>query len=287
MKAVALVTSLVVDEDADLDPVRQALNSLGIQGRIECWDDPSVRWDRYDLVVLRSTWNYPSALGSFLNWIREVEQFVPVLNPSAIAAWNSDKHYLRDLEEVGLPTIETVFLEPGKTAEAIGSTFERDIVVKPAIGAGGRDAAWHSSPRDADAHIARLIKAGRSVLVQPHVGEIDQSGETGLAYFDGRFSHAFGKAALLHRDAPPSAAIYLREEISPRRATVEERAVGDAVVGAFAQNLLYARVDVVRRPGRGPVIVELELIEPSFFFRVAPQAADVFARAIEKRVEER
>jgi len=49
------------------------------------------------------------------------------------------------------------------------------------------------------------------------------------------------------------------------------------------EGLLYARVDVIPGPDGEPVLVELELTEPSVFMEYAPSAAERFADAIAAR----
>jgi hypothetical protein len=46
---------------------------------------------------------------------------------------------------------------------------------------------------------------------------------------------------------------------------------------------LYARVDVVES-SRGPLLMELELIEPELYFLHIPAAATTFAHAILRRL---
>jgi hypothetical protein len=44
---------------------------------------------------------------------------------------------------------------------------------------------------------------------------------------------------------------------------------------------LYARIDLVHDAGGRPVVLELELTEPSLFLPQAPEAATSLARAVE------
>ena len=59
-RACAFATCL---EYADLDPddrlLIPPLAALGIDVEPAVWDDAGVNWDRFDAVVLRSTWDYP------------------------------------------------------------------------------------------------------------------------------------------------------------------------------------------------------------------------------------
>jgi hypothetical protein len=77
------------------------------------------------------------------------------------------------------------------------------------------------------------------------------------------------------------------ENIATRAATAAERAVGEAALAVvrdrFGSDQLYARVDLLPGPD-GPVVVELELTEPSLFLQYGPDSAERFAAAIAARV---
>ena len=285
MATVALATSSAVDEDVDLNPLLESLHKIGIEASGQCWDNRRVDWAQYALVVLRSTWDYVARYTEFVQWLEDTERRVPILNPPAVVRWNIDKHYLRDLQQHGLPVVPTNFVEPSALQSVRLPEFTGGIVVKPVIGAGGKDAGCYFSPAKAEQHLAWLLSQGRGAMIQPYLSEIEANGETGLVYFAGEFSHAFRKSALLRAEAPPSTQLFIPEEITPRVAAPDERAVADAVVVAFARHLLYARVDLVRDANESPRILELELTEPSFFVETAPESADRFANAVEHVVK--
>lgn len=195
--------------------------------------------------------------------------------------WSTDKRYLRELAGAGAPVAPTLFLEPESPFEPPEGRF----VVKPAISAGGRrSAAYEAESREAAAeHVSRLRAEGRTVIVQPYLEAIDWRGETGLVYIGGAFSHAFRKGALLAPGRPPGTALYLEEEIEPRPALPEERRAADATLAALpfpASELLYARVDVAPGPDGAPLVLEVELAEPSLYLGLRPGAAARLAAAI-------
>jgi len=222
-------------------------------------------------------------------------------NPPVLVRWNTDKHYLIELARAGVATIPSTFLESEvQAAEGIADFSARaagaDFVVKPAVGAGSRDAQRYppTALAAATAHALRLLSKGRSVLLQPYLESVDVTGETALIYFSGRFSHAICKGSLLRRDAGPTEALFAPETITPRTAAPDELAVGAQALevlmsGALKQAggaPLYARVDLLRDAAGAPRVLEMELTEPSLFFRSAPgsaarlaEAIDAFARA--------
>jgi glutathione synthase/RimK-type ligase-like ATP-grasp enzyme len=249
------------------------------------WDDPSVDWSA-GLTVLRSTWDYTHDRARFLDWVRGLPR---VANEPAIVEWSTDKTYLVELAAAGVPTVPTAVARSGEPLPA----FDAEVVVKPSVGAGSRGVGRFTPDRfrEAQQHAERLHAAGRTPLVQPYLAGVDVTGEAALVYVDGAFSHAITKGAMIPAaTAHPvdGGALFIEENITPRTASAAERAAADAAVGyvreRFGADPLYTRVDLL--PGAdGPVLVELELVEPSLFLQHGEdgRAAARFAAAIAKR----
>lgn len=291
---IAVVTAAAArDLDEDLPPLEAALRALpGLDWDVVDWDDAAIDWSGYSMAVLRSTWDYSQRLGEFLDWATRAAAATTLVNPLAVVRWNTDKHYLHDLAGAGIATVPSVFIEPGHDAEAeIAAFVERadaaESVVKPAIGAGSRDAQRYTrgEAAAATAHAQRLLDARRSVLLQPYLDSVDDAGETALVFFAGTFSHAIRKGPLLRRGEGPTRALFAAEHITPRAPQDDEIALARATVAAipFAQPLLYARVDLIRAADGSPRVLELELTEPSLFFDHAPGSAQRFAQALMER----
>jgi len=285
---VALVSARAARHlDEDLPPLLAALDAAGLDGAAADWDDPEVDWAEFRLALLRSTWDYADRFVEFLAWADRTAKLTTLLNPPSVVRWNTDKHYLRELARAGVPTVPTQFVEPGERAAASLQAFLQpgtsDWVVKPAVGAGSRDAARYARGEEAAAtgHIERLLAAGRSVLLQPYLEQIDLHGETALIYFAGRFSHAIRKGPLLQRGAAPTEALFAAEQITPRMPGADELQVAERALAAlpFAAPL-YARVDLIRSQDGRPCLLELELTEPSLFFTYAPGTAARLAAAL-------
>lgn len=274
--------------DEDLPPLVAALRSRHANVSVVDWDDPDVDWQTFEIALLRSTWDYAMRLTEFLAWSERVSGVTRLLNPLPVVRWNTDKHYLAELARAGVPVVPSEFIEPGQdTAAALRgfqSRYDTDeLVVKPAVGAGSRDAQRHARTDDAAiaAHVRRLVDAGRSALVQPYLEGVDAHGETALIYFAGRFSHAIRKGALLRAQEAPTDQLFAAESISPRSPSPEELRVGDMALQAIPfGTLLYARVDLIRDTSDAPRVLELELTEPSVFLTHASGAAERFAAAI-------
>ena len=117
-------------------------------------------------------------------------------------------------------------------------------------------------------------------LLQEFVPAIEDSGEISLVYFDGVFSHAVSKQAKpgdfrVQQDFGGS--------VAPIVPSLVLLAFGDRVMTRVNGATLYARVDLVETP-RGPLLMELELIEPELYFLHVPAAADRLAAAILRRL---
>lgn len=291
-RPIALVTARPArDLDEDLAPLLAALEDLCLRPAVVEWDDPAVNWSDFSLVLLRSTWDYATRLAEFLDWLERASGASTVLNPLQLVRWNVDKHYLVTLERKGVSIVTSQFVEPGEDAAGALARFLRqhpsgDVVIKPAVGAGSRDAQRHGQADLAPmrAHIERLLEQRRSVLLQPYQDRVDEQGETALIFFEGRYSHAVRKGPLLQRGSAPTPALFAPEIITPRTPGSEERSLAERALAALPFDMpLYARVDLIHAADGTPCVLELELAEPSLFFAHAAGAAARFAEAIGRR----
>jgi O-ureido-D-serine cyclo-ligase len=290
MTRIALATAAAARHlDEDLAPLEAALRAVGAMPSIVEWDDAAVDWSAFDLVVLRSTWDYSLRLPEFLRWVDRISPLTTLVNPREVVRWNTDKHYLSQLANAGVPVVPSTFVEPGDddangALDAFLARIDGDeFVVKPSVGAGSRDAQRYvRAERDAAlAHAKRLLGEDRSVLLQPYLANVDAHGETALIFFAGAFSHAIRKGPLLKRGEGPTRALFATEHITPRTPSADELAVAERTLAAMPFGpLLYARVDLIHDDDGAPRVLELELTEPSLFFEHAEGSADRFARAI-------
>lgn len=291
---VALASSAEArDLDDDLSPLLSALVEIDITADVVDWDAPDIDWSTFDAVVVRSTWDYAGRAAEFIEWVDATAALTRLLNPGAIIRWNMDKHYLYQLVRAGIATVPSRYIEPLDNVDAALREFldefadARDFVVKPCIGAGSRDARRHARDEIAQAscQINGLLAQGRSVLLQPYLDRVDSAGETALIYIDGVYSHAIRKGPLLMRGAASTDQLFAPEQIQARQPDQQERTLGDRVVAAIptSKPLLYARVDLIRGVDDSPLLLELELIEPSLFFAHGNSSARRFASAIARR----
>lgn len=286
---VALATcGEALDLDTDMPLVRAALDRTGIDNVVVPWDDAQ-KWSRFSLVVIRSTWDYHRRYEEFMDWVHTVSQVTQIANSAQIVAWNTDKRYLADLAAADVPIVPTTYVAPGDSLDpaAIDELLNAgDVVVKPTVSAGSNDTERHADGASLRAHVSALHVANRTVMVQPYVRDVDTGSETGLVYIDGEFSHAFAKGPMLRDPKTMAQGLYAEERIDARRASQMERDLGDRVVqwvGARFGTPLYTRVDLLPSPA-GPVVIEVEMTEPSLYVHLSEDAADRLARAIARRV---
>lgn len=277
----------VIDDDLAYQP----LADLGWQTEAIPWSQPNVSWAAYDAIVIRSTWDYATAPDRFLAVLAEIEQTgALLLNDLQTVRWNLDKTYLRDLAKRGVPIVPTAWrerLQRAELAELFDQVGDEEIVVKPVVGAGAIG-AFRLQRNDLSRQLTEEVEshyADRALMAQPFLRTITSEGEYSLFYFNGEFSHAIQKI-------PKPGDFRVQEEydsqIIPIAAPAELRAAGDRTVAAIGQPLLYARVDLVRaNHGDGYWLIELELVEPSLYFRTDDQSPTRFAIALDQRLSER
>lgn len=275
------------DDDAPL--LIDALDQLGISAGPVRWDDPDADWGSHDLVVIKSPWDYTDRPQQFLSWAESTSALTTVLNPAEVIRWNSNKRYLAELADLGLPVVPTHYLSPtdlaspdpadgsSGLAEVLlaqfpGKDHSGSIVVKPTVSVGSKDTARYDSGQVTVAadHAMALLQDGREVMVQPYFDTVERTGETGLVFFGGVFSHAFRKGPLLSQGASNVDGLYAIEDISPRTPSPRELSLSNAIVAAVqsrfpTSDLLYTRVDLLEGDDREPFLLELEMIEPSYF----------------------
>jgi glutathione synthase/RimK-type ligase-like ATP-grasp enzyme len=277
----ALVTSSAARAlDSDLPLLLAELP----EATIVTWDDHTVDWSSFGAVVLRSTWDYHAHLDRFLGWARSVAAVTALWNPPGLIEWNIDKRYLLDLAARGIPIVPTQFVAAGDELPPC----QGDIVVKPAVGAGSFGVhRFGDDPIGAHDHIDALRSRGAVAMVQEYQSAIDDHGETGLVFVGGTFSHAFRKDPILAstvewETVDGQAGMFAREQTAATVPSPEERTLGELIVAGLPATA-YARVDLLPTDD-GPVLLELEVVEPSLFLHLdaaAPaRAAAVFRNLV-------
>ncbi|MEX2171843.1 MAG: hypothetical protein WD851_21160 [Pirellulales bacterium] len=272
----------VTDDELAVEPFAQQ----GWQVEFVPWSDPTVDWNRFDAVVVRSTWDYQSNAGEFERTLVAIDRSrARLANELATMRWNLNKRYLRDLGTRGVPIPPTLWLH-GLAASDLPAMFQQlraeEIVIKPVVGAGAVDAFRLTLPqaRDRGGELQRMF-ADRECMVQPFLPAVVEEGEFSLILFNGELSHTILKTPKPHD-------FRVQEEYGSTIRLVEtEPALIAAAVAAMEcvePTPLYARVDFVRHQGRF-VLMELELVEPSLYLRMDGESPERFAAAFERWME--
>lgn len=258
-----------------------AFSAAGAEVRRVEWSDPEADWRSYDAAVIRQVWDYFERYDEFRAWLDRVEAETRIVNPVPVIRWNADKRYLIDLERAGIPIVPTLMVSRGDAPPALSGILDEtavdDAVVKPAVSGAGR--ATYRVRREAvdsfEPTWRELVRA-EDMLVQPFMQAIVESGEVSLIVVDGQATHAVRKIAApgeFRVQDDHGGTVHLHEP-DPAEVAVAEKAIA-AVPGT----VLYARVDLVDSP-TGPLVMELELIEPELFFRNCRAAAERLARRV-------
>ncbi len=288
--AVATFTEMPPEFTKDDEELCDELRAAGADAaELLPWDDRGAAWAPYDLVLIRSTWDYSKRRDEFVRWAESIGERLH--NPPELVRWNSDKRYMADLAAAGLPVVRTEYVAPGEAPPALSG----EVVVKPTVSAGahstGRFSPAESGP--ALALVESIHAQGKTAMVQPFTASVDEVGETAVVMLDGEFSHALRKRAFLRPDevAPirdgglgvAAEAMYDPDLVTAGEASAQEIEAASAVVAELERRFgsvpLYARVDLLQAEDGSPVLLELEAIEPNFYFSQAPGAAARLARA--------
>lgn len=272
----------------------EVLAGRGVEVEFVAWDDPGADWDAFDLAVVRSPWDYGRQLEEFLAWADSVGP-AKLRNTPDVLRWNTDKRYLADLDAAGLPVPETLLIAPHDPVPDLGGK----VVVKPVTGAGARDTGvFDDDSRDGALELlARLGDQDEIAMIQPYLDEIDQDGETAVLFFGGRYAYSLKKRAFLPESGVAetnpgtrvAAAMYADDLVVLAEESEAEIDLGCKTIAwlshRFGRVPLYARIDMVNTRHSGPVLMEVELTEPSLYLSRAASldvsGAELFADAVE------
>jgi hypothetical protein len=292
VKRVLLVSGTEVQQfDNESKILINALKNRSIEAQVACWDDPQVDWGKADLVVIKSASNYAWKRRQFLAWAGEVSKVNRLWNPLDVLTWNSDKNYLIELQEAGVPMPPTILIKKDSRPNLEETLKERgwgEVVIKPTTSVGSLGLRRFNVGDPDSERYCRMITGegftdsvlGESftfppcdALVQPFVPEIFTVGEASLIFFGGRLSHTVIKRVKLgdFRAHPGFGAT-----VTPYEAS---RSVAECAVDALGLPPSipeYARVDVIPSVD-GPLLLEAELIDPWLFFPLIEGSVEAYA----------
>jgi glutathione synthase/RimK-type ligase-like ATP-grasp enzyme len=248
------------------DVLIQFLNSNELNVEKVIWNNPQVVWENFDLVMLKSPWDYFNLIEDFYQWLNQLKsKNIKLLNPVDTILWNADKHYLKDIEDAGLTIAKSIFLEKGADINLkhyFHKFSSEKLIVKPAVSGGAKN-TFKVTPENVttvNSELNMLLKE-EAFIVQPFLKEIEENGEWSFLFFGGEFSHA-----LLKKAKPGDFRVQhsFGGTIHPQQPSSDLLITVKRYVDQFANGCLYARVDGVLVNNEFQLI-ELELIEPYLF----------------------
>ncbi|MEO5909533.1 MAG: hypothetical protein ABIP95_01535 [Pelobium sp.] len=271
-------TSSVADEDEIL---LSFLTKKGLKIKEEIWTDEQVIWGNYTHLLIKSPWDYFDKYEQWTQWLNHIKLLnLIVINPIITIQWNSDKHYLKEIESAGLKTTPTQFIEKGTFSDL--TTFftifaSAALVVKPSVSGGSKNTMRFNAENVIE--IQELLNGflkEEAYMVQPFIEEITNDGEWSFLFFNGKYSHSLIKKA---KAGDFRVQHYLGGTIHPQTPSKQQIEAIQPYVDQFAKGCLYARVDGFYRNGEF-YLMELELIEPFLFLFTAPQSYENYYQAL-------
>ena len=272
----------LIEADQKLIP---ELALLGFSAEAVIWDDPEVNWKKYDIAIIRNTWDYFQKTSVFYSWLEKMnETSCSFINPLSVIRWNMHKFYLREMSDAGILVIPSLFLPYTSTPQDINSLIPSDwsqIIIKPAISAG----SYLTELMDINDMEAIIIKYGnmvaeRDIIIQKFIPEIVRNGEISMVFFDKKFSHAVVKK-------PKSGDFRIQSQFGGKyQAFIPDANTLNAaqdILNYVKSDLIYARVDGIISDNKF-YLMELELIEPDLYMDFIPNGQVRFAESISRAI---
>ena len=230
----------------------------------------------FDLILSLVAWGYHLRHAQWLAFLDAAEAAnLPLVNPPALLRWNSDKAYLAELTQAGVPTVPTLavdHLNEAALSAAHGVLQSPQLVVKPPVSAG----AWGTFRLGPGEPVPDEVH-GRRMLIQPWLPAVQEEGEYSLILFGGQFSHCVVK-----RPRAGDFRVQPEHHGTTQACALPDGAlaVAEAALAIAPTPAAYARIDLIRGAEDVLQVMELELIEPALFLDCSPGAAERFAKAM-------
>jgi hypothetical protein len=268
--------------EVDDQPLIESLQSKGATVAFPIWNDAHVDWEQFDITVIRTTWDYHLKKNEFVAWCNSVPR---LFNNAAIVSWNTHKSYLRELSKKGVAIAPTVWIDTGEKIDAARTMeqFKTDRgFIKPQVGACASDTLRFTLDNVKEAQAFLDSQLHQDMMMQPYIASVETDGELSAIFIDGTLSHGVQKIPVagdyrVQDDFGASDMPYTFTKSEVREMNKTLLAVPDNA------SLLYARFDYLRSDEGTLLLNELELVEPSLFFRHSEESASLLADAIIKR----
>jgi glutathione synthase/RimK-type ligase-like ATP-grasp enzyme len=258
----------------------EALEARGAEALSVVWDRDELAWEELDLCLVRSTWDYHDSYPEFIAWTRQVAQATALHNPAEVIAWNSEKTYLRELADAGVPTVPTAWINRGAGAnieEILTREGWEEAVIKPTVDLGAKNLHRVQAGEGKAAEALASVLSRQDAMAQPFLPSLEKEGELSLVYINGAFSHAVRK-----HPAPGDFRVQSIWGGTFAQATPDagHLAIANRALAHLNDPPLYARVDLVNDLNDNPALIELELIEPNLYLTTHPSSVERLANAV-------
>jgi len=278
--SIALATCKKTYETAkDETALHRALQSLNVAIKFPIWSEEEEDWEEYDLVVPRTTWDYQKHFSQFCKWLHIVSQTTRVCNPISTLIWNAHKKYLKDIQTAGIQVIPTAYITNSSVTkdsvrQAVKNFGRTRVLVKPSVGASSSDCMVFDSHdlQSILSHVKNLLHVSQDmVLVQPFSNSVTVKGEYSLMLWGGKPSHGV-------RKIPSSRSFEFRVQEEHGGTNQIWHDPPEQVVKMSLQACQcapggwhYARCDFLNDEKLGWCLIELEMLEPSFYLEFAKE----------------
>lgn len=267
--------------------VQSAIEAYGYQVHRVDWSDPSIDWSQGRIALFRTTWDYFDRFDEFKDWFKESRSQIRFINPAELIEWNLDKHYLLDLEAMGIPIVPSYFVEIGSKTNLVQLCKSlqdkhgwQEFILKPCVSGGARHTYRfkESECSELEGIFHELIK-NEPMMLQAFHPSIMTDGELSHMVIDGKYTHSIRKVGA-------EGEFRVQDDWGGRvedySASEEEKQFAENVMAQCPEEALYGRVDVMFDDAGHPMVSELELIEPELWFRNKPESAQRLGDAIHR-----
>ena len=249
------------------------------------WDDVSVQWSDFDLLIFRNTWDYYEKQAAFDIWLNKIDALgIKCLNSIKTIQKNKHKFYLKELQNHGTSIIPTVFIDKTTTLDLqkIIPKHWQKAVIKPAYSGGSyQTMLFDIVDIDVVNKKYQSIAAEKELLLQDFIPEIETVGETSFIFFNKKFSHCVNKMPIKGDFRVQNQFGGSYTIVHPSQELIDK---AQKIVNTFDEDLLYARIDCIV-VDNNLLLMEVECLEPDLYFELFPAAKDKFIEAIEHLVQ--
>lgn len=254
-----------------LKKLKAKLENLHYQCELKAWQEIRVRHLAQNTLILPlAVWDYSLEYANFLHFLKELERAkISILNPSEILKMNADKSYLKILEEVNLPIIDSIIFKQNEEFDLSLIPFQK-AVIKPLVGQSGYKV------RFLEQKIPTKEEFPHGALIQPFIESVEELGEFCFIFFGGKFNYAIHRQTQKDWRANSNYGVKIAPLKNPSKTHIDLAL--KALKALKSSNLLYARVDLLPQKNGNVLINEVELIEPSLYFDFHENALEIFIK---------